>query len=119
MNSSTELERLVWCLRGEQPKLQITFREESSRDVRYTLVVSTSDRALLQKLAALLGCPAENLPRTSDTSFEVSDSWNGRGEVDMRELADELMKTEGEFFDFDITIRELRTRVIDEAPSQA
>ncbi len=117
MNASTELERLVWCLRHEQPELQITFREESQRDVRYTLVVSTSDRALLQKLASLLGCRAKDLPSANATSFEVYDSWNGRGEVDMRELADEFMQTEGEFFDFDITIGELRSHVADHAPA--
>jgi hypothetical protein len=71
MNASTELERLVWCLRHERPELQITFREESRRDVRYTPVVSTSDRALLQKLAALLGCPAKGLPPTSAARSEV------------------------------------------------
>jgi hypothetical protein len=70
-------------------------------------VIGAPSNALLRKLAVLFGCPRENLPPPDDTRFEASDNWHGRGPVDLRELADEFMPTQGEFFDFDITVREL------------
>ena len=108
MNEPTELEKLVDLLATESPQTPISFREESAREIRYTLVVGTDNNALLCKLAASFGCPPHDLPWMSDTCFEAGDNWHGRGELDLRELADELMKSRGEFFDFDITIGELR-----------
>jgi len=107
MTAASELFKLGDLLADESPEATITFREESARESRYTLVISTPGNALLRKLALLFGCPKENLPPPGDTRFEASDNWHGRGSVDLRELADEFMPTQGEFFDFDITVREL------------
>ncbi len=109
MNELTELQKLVPLLSMEPLETEITFREESAREIRYTLIVSCRNNALLRKLAEIFGCPNEHLPRRTDTRFEAADNWHGRGAVDLRELADEFMPTEGEFFDFDITIGELRS----------
>ena len=111
MNETTELEKLAALLSTESPETEITFREESSRDIRYTLVVGSNDNALLRKLAGLFGCPDQHLPWARDTQFEAGDYWHGRGEVDLRELADEFMTTHDEFFDFDTTLAELRSIV--------
>lgn len=109
MNETTRIEKLVELLSTEPPETKITFREESARDIRYTLVVSTQDNALLRKLARLFGCPDQHSPSASDTLFKAGDNWHGRGEVDLRDLADELTATHGEFFDFDTTPAELRS----------
>jgi hypothetical protein len=111
MKESTELGKLAAFLVNEAPETRITFREESARDIRYSLVVGTEDNELLRKLARAFGCPVWNLPWVSDKRFEASDDWHGRGSVDLRELADELTAIEGEFFDFDITIGDLRASV--------
>lgn len=113
MAETTEIEKLVALLSAEPPEIEITFREESLRDIRYTLVVRTNDNALLRKLARVFGCREGQLPAPGDTRFEAGDDWHGRGELDLRELADEFFQTEGEFFDFDITINELRMRVLE------
>ena len=107
MNETTEIERLAALLSNEPPETEITFREESARDIRYTIVVGTNDNTLLRKLAGFFGCPNQHLPGARDTRFEVGDNWHGRGQVDLRDLADELMVTHGEFFDFDTTLAEL------------
>lgn len=109
MNETTEIEKLVALLATEPPEAEITFREESARDIRYTLVVDTNDNTLLRRLAGFFGCPDQQLPSAGDTRFEAGDDWHGRGEVDLRDLADELMATHGEFFDFDTTLAELRS----------
>ena len=116
MNETTELEKLVALLFTEPPETEITFREESARDIRYTLIVSSRDNALLRKLAEIFGCSNERLPKASDTRFEAGDNWHGRGTVDLRELADGFMPAEGEFFDFDITIGELRSLALVSKP---
>ena len=112
MNETTELDKLVALLSTESPETEITFREESARDIRYTLVVGTNDNTLLCKLARLFGCREEHLPSAGETRFEADDDWHGRGQVDLRELADEFFQTEGQFFDFDISINELRLRTL-------
>jgi hypothetical protein len=109
MNKGTELEKLVALLSTERPEKAITFREESARDIRYTLVVGSDDLVLLMKLAWLFGCPQERIFQLEDRLFEAGDDWHGRGQVDLRELADEFLSMQGEFFDFDITIFELRS----------
>lgn len=112
MNEATELQRLVTLLSSESPEAEITFREESARDIRYTLVVSSRDNTLLCKLAHIFGCRDERLP-LNRARFEAGDDWHGRGEVNLRDLADEFSRTDGEFFDFDITIAELRSRALE------
>lgn len=109
MNATTELQRLVALLLTESPELEITFREESARDIRYTLVVASCDNTLLCKLARIFGCRDERLP-FGRGRFEAGDDWHGRGEVNLRDLADEFFVTDGQFFDFDVTIGELRLR---------
>ncbi len=111
MNERTELEKLVELLSTEPPEKTITFREESARDVRYTLLVDSDDPVLLLKLAWLFGCPRERIFQLENGPLEASDHWHGRGQVDLRELADEFIPIKGEFFDFDITIFELRSLV--------
>ena len=95
MTKTSEIEKLVTFLSTEPPETEITFREESARNIRYTLVVCTNDNALLRKLARLFGCREEHLPPVGDTRFEADDDWHGRGEVDLRELADEFFQAEG------------------------
>ena len=107
MNEHSELQKLVVLLNTEPLEQVITFREESARDIRYTLVVGSDDLVLLMKLAWLFGCPLERIFQLKDRFFEAGDDWHGRGQVDLRELADEFLLTKGEFFDFDITIFEL------------
>lgn len=109
MNKIPEIEKLVALLSNEPPETKISFHEESARDTRYTLVVGANDNTLLRKLAGFFGCPNQHLPGARDTKFEASDAWHGRGQVDLRALADELMAKYGEFFDFDATLTELRS----------
>lgn len=109
MNERTELEKLVALLNTAPPEKAITFREESARDMRYTLVVGSDDLALLMKLAWVFGCPKERIFQLDSRFFEAGDDWHGRGQVDLRELAGEFLPTKGEFFDFDITVAELRS----------
>jgi hypothetical protein len=109
MNEGTELEKLANLLRSEPPEKVITFREESARDIRYTLVVGSDDPVLLIKLAWLFGCPEKRIFQLENRFFEAGDDWHGRGQVDLRELADEFLPVRGQFFDFDITIAELRS----------
>lgn len=111
MKEAIELKKLTAQLSSERPEVKITFREESARDTRYTLVVATGDNILLRKLARLFGCPVRRLPGTRDARFEAADDWHGRGEVNLRCLADEFMGIRGEFFDFDTTVAELRSLV--------
>jgi len=111
MNEATELENLVELLSTEPPEKTITFREESARDVRYTLLVGSDDPVLLLKLAWLFGCPQERIFQLGKGLFEAGDDWHGRGQVNLRELADEFLLVQGEFFDFDITMFELRSLV--------
>lgn len=113
MKETIELKRLTALLSSEHPEVTITFREESARDTRYTLAVATDDCTLLRKLAQLFGCPDRCLPGPRHTRFEAGDDWHGRGEVDLRDLADEFFRTDGEFFDFEITIGELRARALE------
>src|SRR5712672_1865174 len=101
MYETTEIKKFVALLSHESSEIEITFREESARDIRYTLAVSTDDNTLLRKLARLFGCPNQHLPQGHDARFEASDTWHGRGQIDLRQLADELMARHGEFFDFD------------------
>lgn len=108
MNEPTELEKLVTLLSTESAETEITFREESTRDIRYTLVIGTEDNPLLLKLARIFGCPAKDLPWARNKRFEACDDWHGRGKVNLRELADELIVIHGEFFDFQLTLAELR-----------
>jgi hypothetical protein len=106
-NSSNEIEKLVTLLPKELSEERISFREESDRERRYTLRVSTSDTRLLRRLAHVFGCPNPLLPDSHQTQFEASDSWHGHGAVDLRALADELIPRKGEFFDFDIAVGDL------------
>jgi len=103
--------KLVRCLSSESSEAVITFREESAREIRYGLVVGTDSNSLLRKLAMVFGCPEKNLPSPGRTCFEAKDNWHGLGDVDLRALADEFTPGHGEFFDFDITISELRALV--------
>ncbi len=108
MNKFTELEKLVAFLAKHSPETQISFCEESDPNMRYALVVGTDDNELLHKLARLFGCREEAPPWADHTHFEADDDWHGRGEVNLRDLADEFVAIKGEFFDFAITIAELR-----------
>lgn len=109
MKRATELQELVALTSNEPPETQITFREESASDIRYTLIVGTDDNKFLRKLAQIFGCPSKSLPTPDKNRFEAFDTWHGRGKVDLRALADEFIKTHGEFFDFDTTLAELRS----------
>jgi hypothetical protein len=117
MNQEAELEILASLLAAEPAETEITFREESEREIRYTLVVGTNDNVLLRKLAQIFGCPESGLPRSDEIKFEAADHWHGQGEVDLRELADEFFEIEGEFFDFDITVGRLRSLAGDQSGS--
>ena len=108
MTETTELEKLVAFLATELPETQISFCEESDPDIRYALVVGTEENQLLHKLARLFGCFDEKPHWADHTHFEADDDWHGRGKVNLRDLADEFIAIKGEFFDFSITIAELR-----------
>lgn len=112
MDESHELEKLATLLIDEPPGTLITFREESARDIRYSLVVGTEDGRLLFKLARIFGCSTQHLPSVKDKSFEAGDDWHGQGDIDLRELADEFTATRGEFFDFDIAVSQLRALAV-------
>jgi hypothetical protein len=94
----------------------IHFHEESEADNRFALSVSINNRNgrpdLLRKLATFFGCPDKDLPMEGEESFEAEDSWHGATEEDagdLRELADEMAKEQGEgFFDCEYTAGEIR-----------
>lgn len=110
MNETTEIEKLVALLSTETAARQITFREESARDMRYALIVGVGNAELLHKLARIFGCPNGHFLWMGETHFEAADDWHGQGDVNLRDLADEFIAIKGEFFDFDITIAELRSQ---------
>lgn len=114
-----EFVRLSEFLRreGVPDAYPIYFREESAADNRFALSVRVNSRngrpGLLRKLAAYFGCPAEDLPSKDEAHFEACDSWHGargRDQGDLRALADEITKDQGEgFFDCEYTVGEIRT----------
>lgn len=91
----------------------ITFQEESEADNRFALRVHdhVGGRVrpdLLRKLAAFFGCPEAELPEEGDCSFEASDTWHCRGKGNLRDLADEIIKNDGQFFDLCYAVGEIR-----------
>ena len=107
-----ELKLLSDFLIDVDPKIDLAFREESEADNRNALSVSGigSYREevfpdLIIRLARFWGCPEENLPEVA--GFEASDSWHGRGEGDLRTLADELGKIYGQYYDAIISVQDI------------
>lgn len=90
----------------------ISFEEEHEADNRFALRVGVENRngqpELLRKLAAFWGCPEDELPEAGCDSFEASDSWHCLGEGNLRDLADQIAKDQGEgFFDCVYTVGEI------------
>ncbi|MDA1276890.1 MAG: hypothetical protein O2960_22975 [Verrucomicrobia bacterium] len=108
MNETTEIEKLAAALKTERPKTKIYFYEESDPDACSTLFVETQGSRLLVKLARLFGCLVKESHWTDCVRFEADDEWNGRGKVNLRDLADEFVDIKGECFSFSITVAELR-----------
>ena len=109
MNKLTSIETLVAALKNEVSETTISFYEETDRENLYALIVGTDDDRLRNKLAKLFGCEEEDEGCFSEyTHFEVFPDWYERGKVNMRDLADEFIGLKGEFFNFSITVAELR-----------
>jgi hypothetical protein len=105
MDSREELKKLALALKDEDPKALVTFSEDP--DNRYALTVHTED-GLLRKLAQLFGCPEKELPGEDDNEFEAGDHWHGRGQINLRTLADEMIQINAPFFTEAYTVEELR-----------
>ena len=107
VDSREELKKLALALKDENPKALVTFLEDPDPDNRYALTVHTED-GLLRKLAQLFGCPEKELPGEDDNEFEAGDHWHGRGQINLRTLADEVIQMNGPFFTEAYTVEELR-----------
>jgi len=110
MKKLPTIEKLAFALETEAPERRISFYEDPDPENLYALVVGTNDDSLRKKLAGLFGCEKEDESTFSESShFQVYSHWNGLGHVNMRDLADEFIFFEGEFFDFSVTVAELKS----------
>lgn len=109
MKKLPSVEKLVAALETESPETLMSFREDSDPENLYGLFVGAKDDQLQNNLALLFGCSENESDCSEFIHFEVSPDWHGRGRVNMRDLADEFIYLEGEFFDFSITVAELRS----------
>jgi hypothetical protein len=110
MKKLPTVEKLAFALEIEPPESCISFFEDPDWENRYALIVGTNDDSLRRKLAYLFGCESEDEWAFSECSyFQVSSHWHGRGHVNLRDLADEFIFLEGEFFDFSVTVAELKS----------
>ena len=108
LDKREELKNFALALVDENPKALITFSEDPDPDNRYALTVNTAESRLLRKLARLFGCPEKELPEDDSVEFEAGDHWHGRGEINLRTLADELIQIHGPFFRSGFTVEELQ-----------
>jgi hypothetical protein len=97
-----EFIKLSKSLEKENPEATIVFREDESG-----LYVYTEFPGLLYKLAVILGCPPAETPKFSDAEVEVGTHWQGKGVVDSRNLANEIILISGEFFCSQWKIKEI------------
>jgi hypothetical protein len=108
LDSREELKKLGQALKDANPKTFITFKEDHDPENRYAIVVNTEEHGLLRKLAKIFGCLEEELPEDDAVEFEAGDHWHGRGEINLRTLADELIQIHGPFFSSVFTVEELQ-----------
>ena len=92
----------------------LRFLEDHEADNRFALsvhvrTINGQQPDLLRKLATFFGCPEPKLPEEGDDYFEASDSWHGRGIGNLRDLADEISANDGQFFDIEYTVLEIRS----------
>lgn len=108
VDARPELNLLARELKNYNSNLTVQFAESNSVDNRYALTVQTKNSELLRYLARLFGCPIQDYPTRTATSFEAGDRWHGRGRINLRDLADELIRMHGEFFDVEYTVGKLK-----------
>ncbi len=99
--------KLLSHLHGFSGETMLTFGEDNDKGNLYGLAFSSDNPELARKVAALFGCPQDELP--DEGGFEGSDYW--KGEVSFRDVADELTEIWGEFFDETISLFGLRVQV--------
>ena len=108
IDARPQLNQLAKELAKWNPKATIHFTEDSDPENKYALGVQTNNPELLRFLARICGCPIRDYPEKTDTYFEAGDQWHGRGRINLRDLADELIRMHGEFFDVEYTVGELK-----------
>jgi hypothetical protein len=102
-----ELKGLSKALQGVNPNARITIAESADRGNLYGLTVLTREPGLARKMARWFGCPENELPDEDMAEFDACDSWHGRGKLNLRTLADQLTKIEGELFECEMTVQEI------------
>lgn len=99
------LNQLLTHLTEFPDDVELNFMESREKDDLYGLYVSSENVEIIKKIAAVLGCPARDIP--DDGVLHNADNWNG--EIRFRDLADELTEAGwGEFFDEDHELGNLR-----------
>lgn len=108
VDAQPQLNQLAKELAKWNHKSTIVFTEDSDPENKYAIGVQTKNTELLRFLARISGCPIRDYPEKTDTYFEAGDQWHGRGRINLRDLADELIRLHGEFFDVEYTVAELK-----------
>jgi hypothetical protein len=108
IDGQPQLNELAIVLDKWNPKYTIRFKEDADPENKYGLSIETKNPELLRLLARTFGCPIKEYPGKDDTTFEAGDQWHGNGRVNLRDLADELIRMHGEFFDETYTVAELK-----------
>jgi hypothetical protein len=85
---------------------EIRFFEESDRGNLYEITVGCQDTTLLRKLAEFWGA-GQGTTTFAENQLTASDSWHGRGQGNLRKLADEIGIFDSPFFDMTMDVQEI------------
>jgi hypothetical protein len=102
-----ETKKLLAHLHQFSGETMLTFREDTDPGNLYALSLACEDNALVRTVADVLGCPEDEKPEGG--GFENSDYW--KGEISLRDVADELTSIWGGFFDETVSLFGLRAQV--------
>ena len=110
----SQLSTFAEAVSGIHDQAQLTISESDGTDDRFSIVFSSPHKGLVRYVAQVMGCPGPDLPKGA-TEFTCHDSWQGKGPVNHRELADEITATEGEFFTLEARLGDFATMAANQA----
>ena len=114
----SQLSTFAEAVSGIHDQAPLTISESDGVDDRYSITFSSPNKGLVRYVAQVVGCPGPDLPKGA-TEFTCHDSWQGRGPVNHRELADEITATEGEFFKLEAKLGDFPTMAAHQAAAAA